>query len=180
MSYDINFWKQERPLTLSPEDVYKKLCNGEPVQGLAKLPVEQIHTKLKQAFPEFDPTEQFSTVQTSEGSIEFSWSDRHFRFDIRGICGECQKLVDVMKEFDCPMYDPQDNKRYDAQGGMALGGAPKFEDPTPEEKVEWERVRRETLAKFSAASEKKGCRGPALFLCACIFLLAVAVWRLLT
>ena len=180
MSYDINFWKQERSLKLSTEDIYGKLCEGEAVEGLAKLPVEQILLRLKQTFPEFDSNEQFSTVETSEGSIEFSWSEQHFRFDIRGLCGECQKLVDVMTEFGCPMYDPQENKRYDAQGGTALGDAPKFEDATPEEKAGVERIKREALAKISGASARKGCGASALFLCACLFVLAVVIWRLLT
>ena len=179
MSYDINFWKQERQLNLSPEEIYGKLCKGEVVEGLAKLPVEQIHAKLKQAFPDYE-AQRWSTVQTSEGSIEFSWSDYHFRFDIRGICGECQKLVDVMRDFGCPMYDPQVNKRYDSEGGIGLGDAPKFEDTTPEQKAEMERIKREALAKFSGASEKKGCGASATLLCICVIVVGVVVWRLLT
>ena len=179
MSYDINFWKQERQLELSPEQIYGKLCKGEAVEGLAKLPIEQIHARLKQTFPDYE-AQRWSTVQTSEGSIEFSWSDYHFRFDIRGICGECQKLVDVMREFGCPMYDPQENKRYDSEGGTGLGDAPKFEDETPEEKAKMERIRREALAKFSGASEKKGCGASAVLLCICAMVVGVIVWQLLT
>jgi hypothetical protein len=53
------------------------------------------------------------------GSIEFSWSDQHFRFDLRGSCGECQKLLDVMREFECPMYDPQEDQREEASHEIA-------------------------------------------------------------
>jgi hypothetical protein len=178
MSYDINFWKQERPLSLSPEEIYGKLCKGEAVEGLVKLPVAQIHARLKQTFPEFEP-EEFSIVRTPAGSIEFSWSDYHFRFDIRGICGECQKLVDVMREFGCPMYDPQENKRYDSRGGTGLGDAPKFEDATPEQKAEMERIKREALAQFSAMSAKTGCGRSAALLCIAFVAVAVVIWRLL-
>jgi hypothetical protein len=167
LSYDINFWKQERSLALSAQEIYERLNGKEPVEGLAKLPVADIIARLKAAFPDFDPSEDFPLAGTSEGSIEFFWSDYHFRFDIRGIGGDCQKLVDVMTEFGCPMYDPQEGKRYDSQSGTALGEAPKFEYATPAQKAEMERVKVEFLAKMSGPSRKKGCAGSAgLFLLA--------------
>lgn len=179
MSYDINFWKQERTLNLSPEQIYGELCKGEAVEGLAKLPLDQIHARLEQVFPDYE-AQMWSTVQTSEGSIEFSWSEYHFRLDIRGICGECQKLVEVMREFGCPMYDPQVNRRYDSEGGTALGDAPKFEDITPEQKAEIERIKREALAMFSGTSDKKGCRASAAVMCICVVAVGIVTWRLLT
>ncbi len=179
MSYDINFWKQERELNLSPEQIYGELCRGETVEGLARLPLDQIHDRLQQAFPDYEAEEE-CIVQTSEGSIEFSWSDYHFRFDIRGVCGDCQKLVDVMREFGCPMYDPQLNKRYDSEGGTALGDAPKFEDTSPEENAEIERIKRETLAMLIGTPEKKGCRGSAALMCICLLAVSLVTWRLLT
>ena len=172
MSYDINFWKQERPLELSPQEVYERLSSRQLVDGLAKLPVDEILARLKEAYPDFDPAESFPLARTSEGSIEFSWSDYHFRFDIRGVCGDCQKLVDIMTDFGCPMYDPQLGKRYDADNGMALGERQVFEDTSPEQKAELERLKAEFLAGLSG-SQKKGCAGKAaMFLIA----LAGAVW----
>lgn len=165
MSYDINFWKQERSINLSPEEIYKKLCKRESVEGLARLPVEPILKRLKETFPEFDPSNEITLVRTSKGSIEFSWSDQHFRFDIYGICGDCQKLVEVMNEFHCPMYDPQENKRYDAQDGMTLGETPKFEDTSPEQKAEIERLRVKLFDDLSGElQKKKGC-GTSILLC---------------
>jgi hypothetical protein len=164
LSYDINFWKQERPLPLSPEEVYSRLNKREPVEGIAKLPVDEILARLKSAFPDFDPTVRFPDVRTSKGSIEFFWSEYHFRFDIRGICGDCQKLVDIMRDFDCPMYDPQANKRYDSQDGTALGEAPPFKDATPEQEAEIERIKSEFLAAMNDPSQKRGCAGTAALL----------------
>jgi hypothetical protein len=164
MSCDINFWKLERPLILSAQEIYTRLCDGEEVEGLAILPVEDILAKLKEAFPDFDPSENYPLVQTSEGTIEFSWSNKRFRFDLRGICSDCQKLVDIMTDFGCPMYDPQEDKRYDSMNGTALGDSPpKFEDMTLEQKAEIERIKREFLAKIDSP-KKKGCFGPATIL----------------
>ena len=125
MSYDINFWRQERPLAAPPEDIYAKLCDGEPVPGLRTLPKAEVLARIKQVFPAFDPSESFPLIGTADGSIEVSWSDQHFRFDLHGESeSAAQKLADIMREFDCPMYDPQINTRYDADNGMSVGEAP--------------------------------------------------------
>ena len=177
MSYDINFWKQERPLALSAQEIYERLNKKEPVEGLAKLPVDEILARLKTAFPDFDPSESFPLARTSEGSIEFFWSDQHFRFDIRGICGDCQMLVDIMTDFDCPMYDPQEGKRHDSQNGTALGEKPTFEDTTPEQRAEIERIKAEAFAAFDVQQKKKGCAGTAAMLLVAVGALAWTLAR---
>lgn len=127
MSYDINFWRLDHPLKQAPVDIYRSLCQGEIVDGLASLPVAEIHSQLRQAFPEFDPSKKFPTFRTSVGSIEVSWSNYHFRFDLRGDYGpEAQTIVEIMAGFRCPLFDPQLNQRYDSKEGMAVGESPKF------------------------------------------------------
>lgn len=69
VSCDINFWKQERPLGRPPVEIYRALCSGEPVTGLANLPVDQVLQRLKQVFPAFDRTKQFPFVRTPIGSL---------------------------------------------------------------------------------------------------------------
>ena len=170
MSYDVNFWKQERPLSLSAQEIYERLSGGEAVvEGLAKLPVPRIHERLKQAFPDFDLSESVPVVRIARGSVEISWSDHHFRFDIRGEIGsDCQRLVEIMADFDCPMYDPQVGRRYDSEDGTALGKRPTFEDQTPEQREQFERLKAEALAKIGRV-ERKGCGSRSL-----LFMTAVA------
>jgi len=179
MSYDITFWKQQRPLELPPQDIYLKVLRNEPVNGLEKLPVDQVLGRLKSAFPDFDPAEDFPLARTSQGSIEFSWSDYHFRFDLRGICGDCQKLVDIMGEFNCPMYDPQQGKRYDLSHGIALGETPPFEDTTPEQRAEMERMLASALSQFEPGKNRKGCAGRAAMFLAGLTAIACEVAHLL-
>ena len=38
MSYDINFWRQERPLPVPPVEIYRRLSAGKWVDGLASAP----------------------------------------------------------------------------------------------------------------------------------------------
>ena len=63
MSYDINFWKQERSLELTNEEIYAKLCSGEAVDGLARLPTDKILQRLRERFPAFDPSDDFPDVE---------------------------------------------------------------------------------------------------------------------
>jgi hypothetical protein len=164
MSYDINFWKQERPLDLSAQQIYERLSDGESVDGLAVLPVDQILQQLQEAFPKFDPQEKFPLVSLEDGSIEFIWSDQYFRFDLRGDVGAVHenRLVQIMADHGCPMYDPQINKRYDADQGMSLGELPKFEDATPAQKAEIERIKQQFMAQLQRRQQAKGCRSTAV------------------
>jgi hypothetical protein len=166
MSYDINFWKQERPLELSAQEIYQRLSKGESVDGLATLAVDRILAQLREAFPDFDPEEEFPLVSLDDGSIEFIWSDQYFRFDFRGEVGATHqnRLVRIMSDHGCPMYDPQVNKRYDADGGTKLGEFYRFEDPTPEQKAEIERLKQQFMAKLEGQGQPKGCRGSAVIL----------------
>ncbi len=160
MSYDINFWKQEGPLELSAQEIYERLSQEERVTGVANLPVTKILVALKETFPDFNHEEDFPLVSIGEGSIEFSWTDQFFRFDIRGEIGAKYEniLVKTMAQFNCPMYDPQEGKRYDKANGMELGELPKFEDFTAEQREEMARLQQQILDEFSKnGGSRKGC-----------------------
>lgn len=165
MSYDINFWKQERSLPLSAEQIYGRLCKREAVDGLARLPVDSILARLRERFPGFDPKADFPDVDVDGGNIEFIWSDQHFRFDLRGDVPAADRnaLVQIMRDFGCPLYDPQVNQRYDADSGASPADAPAFEDATPEQKAQMEKIKTDLLAKFAnqQQKQKKGCAAPA-------------------
>jgi hypothetical protein len=179
VSYDINFWKQERPLPLTAAEVYGHLCRGEPVDGLARLPVDAILARLQQQFPQFDPKAKFPDVDVENGNVEFGWSDQHFRFDLRGEVPAADRnaLVRILHDFGCPLYDPQVNKRYDAADGTAIGETPAFEDPTPEQKEQMEKLKADVMAMFSGQKQKRGCAGSAaLFLVAIASLAGSLAW----
>lgn len=181
MSYDINFWKQDRPLEISAQDIYERLSSGKPVEGLTKLPVDEILTKLRDAFPDFDPDEQFPLVSIDDGSIEIAWSDQHFRFDLRGEVGAEHKnrLVHIMATHGCPMYDPQIGERYDAEEGVGLSNLPSFEDPSPEQRAEIEKIKKQFMEQIERGSGPKGCRRSVAFLAICVVLFLLLALRAL-
>jgi hypothetical protein len=110
MSYDISFWRESRPVGLSPNEAYRRLSRGKPVEGLAELPVEEVFAGLREAFGPF--YEELSEFETDDCSIEVSWSACHFRFDLRGDVDEAAgRLVALMAGFGCSPYDPQVDTR---------------------------------------------------------------------
>src|SRR5262245_19255030 len=121
MSYDITFWKEGRPVGLSPNEVYRRLSKGKPVEGLAELPVAEVFAGLRGAFGPFD--EELSEFEADDCSVEVSWSRCHFRFDLRGDVEEAAgRLIALMAGFGCSPYDPQADTR---------GGAEEDAESTP-------------------------------------------------
>jgi hypothetical protein len=167
VSYDINFWKQSKPLEATPEEIYHKLCQGERVDGLEDLPTARILERIRAAFPECDDDQENPYIRMENCGVEVSWSDQHFRFDIRGEqCARVNELAAILRDFGCPMYDPQVNQRYDANGGMVPTDWPPFEDWTDDERQTFERQREILLAAIGEKTPKRGCRSAAVFLMA--------------
>jgi hypothetical protein len=54
------------------------------------------------------------TWQGANGSFQIYTTSQFFRIDCYGMDGEdINKFIDVGAEFDCPLYDPQVNQRFD-------------------------------------------------------------------
>jgi hypothetical protein len=133
------------------------------VDGLASLPVADICSQLGKAFPKFDTSKKFPTFRTSGGSIEVSWSNYYFRFDLRGDCGtEAQTIIETMAGFECPLFDPQLNQRYDSKEGMAVGKSPEFNKKPSSPKgadfaakaAELQKLRLEVLARIQNKAKR--------------------------
>lgn len=59
-----------RPLELTAEEIHIRLCRGEPVDGLAKLPVDAILERLQMRFLQFDPADSIHDIQLEDGNIK--------------------------------------------------------------------------------------------------------------
>jgi hypothetical protein len=122
IGYDLAFWKQAGDQDLEPSTVYRSLIDHRTVDGLATLPIESILTQLVVALP--------GSVRESNGagwewidwvseddqsSIQIWWSDLHVYADCRNAEYEVvNRIIDVLADFGCPLYDPQVDKRFDS------------------------------------------------------------------
>jgi len=115
MSYDLNFWKQPPGFRVPAQQVYESLCNGEPVEGLERLPVESFLALIRRRFPR---TENHAGLLDGEGrqsgSFQVSWSPQHVRVDCYGLDYlTMNEFIDIAAAFGCALYDPQTGVRYD-------------------------------------------------------------------
>jgi len=122
IGYDLAFWKQVNEQHLEPSAVYRSLIEGRAVNGLAALPIESILSEVVAALPgsvrESDPAGWESIDWVNEDdqcSIQISWSDFHVQADCRQVPYDVvNRIIGVLAEFGCPLYDPQAGKRFDS------------------------------------------------------------------
>lgn len=129
MSYDISFWKPRPDAAADPQSIYERLSDGQRVEEIEPLPVEDIIAALGREFPTLDMGEDFPGAELPQGHMEVSHSERHFRFDFRGPETGAEKAAvwRVLSGFGCVCYDPQDGSLYTADN------PPPYRALTPDE-----------------------------------------------
>ncbi len=114
MSYDLNFWKQRAGVQLDPQEVYERLSNGERVAGLEDLPIDRMLARVAETFSAgWDRLDEL-TWESADATFQVSSTPQSFRIDCYGMAGEAMDtLIDIGREFDCPLYDPQTGVRFE-------------------------------------------------------------------
>ncbi len=116
MSYDLNFWKYKKGVNLNNQEVYEKCSDEEIIEGLEELPVDLILTKINDEFIKWRTEDSHLDFENPEGkgSFQVFTTNQFVRFDCYGMYGDdMNRIIDVMISFDCPLFDPQTNTRYD-------------------------------------------------------------------
>jgi len=115
MSVDLNFWKYQNDTCLDSKMVYQKVCcSNERVEGLEVLPIEDILKEIATAFHEWEPLTPFDYERKEYGSFQISTTPQSVRFDCYSMKQEDMKRFSaVMSRFGCPLYDPQQDVRFD-------------------------------------------------------------------
>lgn len=117
MSYDLNFWAYEN----ESEDndhlaTYERLSEGDDVEGLRLIAISSILERVREVFSDCDWIEQDNgfSWESEHGSFQISTTPQLFRVDCYGMDGEdMNRFVDIAAEFGLPLYDPQEDERYD-------------------------------------------------------------------
>lgn len=115
MSVDLNFWKYADGIYLDNQQVYfKACCEGEAVEGLEQLPLAEVMQKLRTTFSEWTQNAPDDFSREGHGAFQIYTTSQIVRFDCYGMSGDDMNLLmDVMLDFDCPLYDPQISTRFD-------------------------------------------------------------------
>lgn len=119
MSYDLNFWRQSADESRTPQAIYETFCAGEEVHGLVELPMSEMVAALIDAFPEAEsgetgPSGRWFEGISGGGAMTIEWTRFFLRADCYGMTGDdMNKVIDVAHRFECPLYDPQVNERFD-------------------------------------------------------------------
>ncbi|MCL1666565.1 hypothetical protein M2T82_00665 [Elizabethkingia ursingii] len=114
MGYDLNFWIYKKGIYLNNQEVYKKGSNGEIIEGLEELPIEQIHQEIADEFREWEMEDSDRSWENpnGKGALIMESTSQFVRFDCYGMTGDdMNRIIDVMLKFGCPLYDPP--TRYD-------------------------------------------------------------------
>lgn len=124
MGHQLAFWQQEDHGGPSAQAVYQSLMNEGAAGGLRPLPLATILAALSSEFPGMDPGPAVDgpcpVFWEDDGptSVEFSWSGVHVGAELRpaGLWSSevANRIIDVLADFDCPLYDPQTGERFDS------------------------------------------------------------------
>jgi hypothetical protein len=119
MSYDLAFWRRDKPVPETAAAIYQRLISGDHVGGLADLDVESFLAAVVAEFPgavretigETDLIEW--TAVHEQASFQVEWSRQHVVVFCRRTTNEdMNRLIKIAVDHDCRLYDPQTNERF--------------------------------------------------------------------
>lgn len=113
--YELLFWKYADGIYLNHHEVYEALDEDKEVQGLENLPVDVIMNRINSVFSKWDRVDNNSWKNIDgPGAFYVKTTPNSVKIDCYGTVGTTMdKLVDIMEEYKCPLYDPQIPARYD-------------------------------------------------------------------
>ena len=113
--YELIFWQYLDEVYLNHQIVYEALLEDETVEGLEILPVQVIMNRIASVFSKWEKVDADSWKNpTGKGAFQVKTTPQSIQIDCYGTEGKTMdKLVSVMEEFKCPVYDPQVPARYD-------------------------------------------------------------------
>lgn len=114
MGRQLVFWKNTDGVYLDSHEVYEKICGQENISGLETLDINKILERVNDVFSDWCRLDEYNfesqngafTVEAYENAVLFECSES---VDYSSL----NKIIDIMLEFDCPLYDPQINVRFD-------------------------------------------------------------------
>ena len=115
MARDLSFWKYTDGVYLDNQDVYKKLSGSVFVDGLESLPIPKILSDIEQAFINWNK-ESDVDFQKGDSSFQIFMTGQFVRIDCYSMLDDdLNTIIDILYEYDCPLYDSQISARFDSR-----------------------------------------------------------------
>jgi hypothetical protein len=113
--YELLFWRYLDEIYLNNQEVYEALLENKEVEGLEILPIQVILNRISSVFSQWEKVDENSWKNnTGKGAFQIITTPQSIKIDCYGTEGKTMnKLVDLLEEFKCPLYDPQVPERYD-------------------------------------------------------------------
>ncbi|GGF30132.1 hypothetical protein [Flavobacterium limi] len=113
--YELLFWRYLDEIYLNNQEVYEALLEKQEVEGLEILPIQLILNRISSVFSQWEKVDDNSWKNnTGKGAFQIITTPQSIKIDCYGTEGKTMnKLVDILEEFKCPLYDPQVPERYD-------------------------------------------------------------------
>lgn len=113
--YELLFWKYLEEVYLNHQEVYEALDDQPKVEGLEDLPVQVILNRIASVFTNWEKVDENSWKNNGgPGAFHVRTTPQSIQIDCYGTEGKTMdKIVEIMEEFKCPLYDPQIPARYD-------------------------------------------------------------------
>lgn len=115
MSKHLAFWKYNDGTYLDNQKVYETACiDGKAAEGLVVLPISDILNRASEIFSDYDKLDEYN-FESENGSFTIITTEQAVLFDCSWEMPETElnKIIDLMDEFDCLLYDPQIETRFD-------------------------------------------------------------------
>lgn len=94
---------------------YEQLSDGNNVDGLEDLPIDQIRARIAQSFTQSWQQIDKNTWEGETGAFQLFTTHQFFRVTCYGLSRDAMNsIIDVLVEFRCPLYDPQVGERFDS------------------------------------------------------------------
>jgi len=116
MSYDLTFWMQKSTVPQAPSHIYGELLEGRAVEGLETIQTAEFTKLIHQRFPGIVTDGGLTYWEGGErGMFELYTSHQHVHLVCRQMSGDdMNTLIEIASAFDCPLYDPQVDTRFDS------------------------------------------------------------------
>ena len=113
--YELIFWKYQEGVYLNHHEVYEAIDEKKIIDGLEDLPTDVILNRIENKFPDWQKVDDNSWKSTNnKGAFQVHTTKQSVKIDCYGTQGKTMDmLVDILEEFQCPLYDPEIPMRYD-------------------------------------------------------------------